>query len=281
MRVQAESCLEVVKILTTDNGVPPKATVSKTVIDVRFNTSPKLVSSQLFLLPKNSNSFRVNLLQATDLENDALTYSIVRSPDRGTLSNCATRPSGFSCQYTPPVDFTGTVGFSYKANDGTDDSNTSEVSLKVFSPGAIITKIESGQNHTCALYNEGNIRCWGYNGNGQLGLGHTNTIGDDETPLSQGDVDVGGKVTDISLGSNFTCALLETNKVKCWGNNNFGQLGLRHRNTIGDNETLENVISPDTGGTSALVYPRFSFSPINPKISNQVSFNAGDSYQPL
>ena len=49
-------------------------------------------------------------------------------------------------------------------------------------PGNIAAaQIDAGQNHTCALQS-GQVRCWGFNREGELGLGHTNTIGDDETP---------------------------------------------------------------------------------------------------
>ena len=212
--------------LTRDSGIPAKAVISKVIINVRFNTAPELVSNQIILIPKANDSFTITLPLATDLENDSLTYSIVENPERGTLSNCTSNSLGFSCQYTLPQDFTTNVKFTYKANDGREDSNTSEVILKPFSPNAIITRIVSGAGHTCALFNEGNIRCWGGNRYGQLGYNHTNTIGDDETPLSQGDVELGGEAIDISLGGEFTCALLKTNKVKCWGYNRFAQLGL-------------------------------------------------------
>lgn len=41
---------------------------------------------------------------------------------------------------------------------------------------------------TCALLTDGSLRCWGLNSHGQLGYGHTDNIGDDETPASAGPV---------------------------------------------------------------------------------------------
>ena len=214
-------------------------------MDVSFNTAPVLVAQQRFLIPKDAESFRVGPLAfAKDLENDPLTHMIVTNPDEGVLSDCSTSLSGLTCQYVPPRNFLGTTKFSYKFNDGITDSNVSEVSLKVFTKEAFITKIESGGSHVCALFNEGNIRCWGFNGSGQLGLGHRLNVGATDFPLSQEEVDIkGGKAIDISLGEDFTCALLETNEVKCWGDNSYGQLGLgRDLSSSGTLFPLDEVI---------------------------------------
>jgi cysteine-rich repeat protein len=105
-------------------------------------------------------------------------------------------------------------------------------------PGCVTTivQLSEGGSHTCALTRSGKVKCWGLGFSSQLGYGNTNTIGDDETPASVGFVDVGGVVTQISTGSNHTCALLTTGNVRCWGQGIFGQLGYGNTNTIGDNE---------------------------------------------
>lgn len=54
--------------------------------------------------------------------------------------------------------------------------------------GGTAVALASGHEHNCVLLDTGRLRCWGANGGGQLGYGHTDRIGDDETPASAGDV---------------------------------------------------------------------------------------------
>ena len=105
---------------------------------------------------------------------------------------------------------------------------------------------ESG-GHTCAVVTGGAVRCWGRNDYGQLGYGHTNTLGDDENPASIGNVNVGGTVTQIAIGGFHTCALLMGGTVRCWGANQYGQLGYGHTDTIGDDEKPDSVANVDLG----------------------------------
>ena len=97
--------------------------------------------------------------------------------------------------------------------------------------------IAAGAFHTCALLTSGQVRCWGDNQYGQLGYGHTDAVGDDETPASHPPVALGGRATAITAGYWQTCALLATGHLRCWGANNAGQLGYGHINQLGDDET--------------------------------------------
>lgn len=65
-------------------------------------------------------------LSATDADGDALTYVIVANPQHGTLSGPAP-----NLTYTPAAGYTGADTFTYKANDGTADSNIATVSITV------------------------------------------------------------------------------------------------------------------------------------------------------
>ncbi|MEL1231494.1 MAG: tandem-95 repeat protein, partial [Candidatus Neomarinimicrobiota bacterium] len=67
-------------------------------------------------------------LTSTDIESDSVTYSIVSD-----VSNGSTSLNGAVVTYTPNTNFSGSDSFTFKANDGTDDSNTSTVTINVSS----------------------------------------------------------------------------------------------------------------------------------------------------
>ena len=67
-------------------------------------------------------------LSATDDNLDALTYIIVASPAHGVLSG--TLPNLI---YTPAPNYNGPDGFTFKANDGTTDSNIASVTITIAS----------------------------------------------------------------------------------------------------------------------------------------------------
>ena len=83
-----------------------------------------------------------------------------------------------------------------------------------------VVAIAGGSYHTCALFSSGDVKCWGWNGTGQLG---DNSTDNRLTPVSVGNLGAG--VAAISTGFGHSCALLLTGAVKCWGFNGEGQLG--------------------------------------------------------
>ncbi|AKT38420.1 RCC1 domain-containing protein [Chondromyces crocatus] len=93
-----------------------------------------------------------------------------------------------------------------------------------------VVAVAAGGGHTCALLRGGDVKCWGDNRFGQLGLGDSRSRGDG--PGEMGNrlpvVDLGRGKTAVALvaGWAHTCALLSEGTVKCWGENRFGQLGL-------------------------------------------------------
>ena len=66
------------------------------------------------------------VLQATDPDEAPLSYTIVDDPDHGTLSGTAP-----NLTYTPNLNYNGPDSFTFKANDGTVDSNIATVSITV------------------------------------------------------------------------------------------------------------------------------------------------------
>lgn len=99
--------------------------------------------------------------------------------------------------------------------------------------------IAVGDEHTCALLDDGQVKCWGDNYYGELGLGDTNNRGDYPgemgTALPTVNLGTGRFAKQLVAGGYHTCVLLDTNQVKCWGQNTFGQLGLGNTNHRGDN----------------------------------------------
>ena len=99
------------------------------------------------------------------------------------------------------------------------------------------TAIAAGQYHSCAILDNGSVKCWGYNNNGQLGIDNTTNMGDNSgemAVLPVVNLGTGRTATAISLHANQSCALLDNASVKCWGSNQHGRLGLGHKNSIGD-----------------------------------------------
>lgn len=142
----------------------------------------------------------------------------------------------------------GQLGYSRMDNLGDGEPVTSFGYVTLGGPA---TRIAAGGDHTCAILQGGALRCWGRNNFGQLGRGNTANIGDDETVFSAGNVDLGPGVTvkDLALGGFHTCALLTTGAVRCWGRNDFGQLGYGNTTTLGDNEPINNLQDVSLTGT--------------------------------
>jgi len=105
-------------------------------------------------------------------------------------------------------------------------------SLRSVGLGSNVTalQVSAGFAHACAVTGSRQLKCWGDNVYGQLGLGDiqqrggsAGTVGDN---LDYVDLGVGQNVTAVSTGRYHTCAILQNYTVKCWGYNDFGTLGV-------------------------------------------------------
>lgn len=144
----------------------------------------------------------------------------------------------------------GQTGYATTEDIGDDEDPVTAGAVDV---GAVATQIVAGGWHTCALTDDGGVRCWGYGGKGELGYANLQNVGDDETPAQVGDVDVGGTAIQLAAGDVHTCALVEGGFVRCWGFGDMGRLGYGDTVTIGDDESPASAGDVDIGGAAIQV----------------------------
>ena len=116
--------------------------------------------------------------------------------------------------------------------DGTTDNQDSPVSVDL-GTGKTAVAINVGSSFSCAILNDNNLVCWGWNQYGQLGIGSgsndvcTIRTTDYDCKKTPAPVNLGSGRTAkaVSSGNSHTCAILDDNSVKCWGFNGSGELG--------------------------------------------------------
>ncbi|NOJ93363.1 RTX toxin [Corallococcus coralloides] len=208
-----------------------------------------------------------NVIFTADVSDDgaqeALTYAWSFTPATGTTFDPApaftgdTNPSTLQ-NYTTTVQGdlklavtdgnNGTTTLTYKLTpDQFPDNPVAEGPLDG------INSIRNGTAHTCALLNDGSVRCWGYGAYGQLGYENTQNIGDNELPYTAGAVKLLGKATKLAAGGNHSCVVLDTGLVRCWGQNNFGQLGYNSTQNLGDGEPVASFGYVNLGGPATRI----------------------------
>jgi alpha-tubulin suppressor-like RCC1 family protein len=128
-------------------------------------------------------------------------------------------------------------GTNYFGQLGDGTGRDSLLPVEVVGLTGNITVISSAYFSTCALNDQGAVKCWGDNEFGELGDGSTTNR---NSPVYVAGLTSG--VAAISLGDDHGCALMASGKVKCWGKNQAGQLG---DGTVQDRLTPVDVVGLD------------------------------------
>ena len=93
--------------------------------------------------------------------------------------------------------------------------------------------ITSGSDHRCVILkngkkDHGHIMCWGDDTHGELGRSRSDTLANDVP----GKVNLGldsdknpYTAKAVAMGEEHTCAILNNDTVKCWGDSQYGQIG--------------------------------------------------------
>jgi len=107
---------------------------------------------------------------------------------------------------------------------GTNDiDSAARAPLIALPEGRTATAVSAGDNHACAVLDNGDISCWGDNSSGQVGNGSTAT--EILAPTAAISLPGSSPAVGVTAGGDHTCALLDNGDVACWGNDDDGQLG--------------------------------------------------------
>jgi alpha-tubulin suppressor-like RCC1 family protein len=183
----------------------------------------------------------------------------------GARTDLPTAPPG------PPAILSVTAGYSFtcalhgggtvecwgdnrdgELGDGTTNASARPVRVTGLERASAVS---AGYDHACALLSDGSVRCWGSDEVGQLGDG-IDLAASPGGPTTRATAVVGlhGSATAVSAGDCFTCALLASGEVDCWGGGYNGELG----DSAQDNSSIpvkvpgvENAIAIGSGGLEA------------------------------
>ena len=112
----------------------------------------------------------------------------------------------------------GTQG---QLGDGSASHRYSPVTVNLGqSAGQPVLSIAAGTYHSLAVLADGTVKAWGYNNHGEIGDGTTTNRRNGPVTIN-----VGGPARMVSATAYSSCAVLVSGQTKCWGRNNYGQLG--------------------------------------------------------
>ncbi|MBC8088115.1 MAG: hypothetical protein H7Z40_12675 [Phycisphaerae bacterium] len=144
--------------------------------------------------------------------------------DSGTLTSgythsCAIRSGAAMCW---GLNFFAALGQGTSGQQALAPTPAGNTSTPAF------VSVSAGGYHGCALTGTGEAWCWGWNQEGQTGIGSISGTVLLPTPVAAGAL----RFTQIAAGESHTCALTSAGAAYCWGGNGRGELG-QDPNTFG------------------------------------------------
>ena len=109
-------------------------------------------------------------------------------------------------------------GSDGRLGNGTTNSTQNHIPSTV-SGISTATQVSLGASHSCARLSDSTVKCWGYNGGGQLGDGSTT---ERTTPVAVSGL---SDAVEVYAGEKHTCAKRSNGSFVCWGSRDYGQLG--------------------------------------------------------
>ena len=143
--------------------------------------------------------------------------------------------------------------------NGTQTASTTPVGVVGLSSG--VRAIAAGYSHSCAITSGGGVKCWGDNHYGALGNGSTSSLS--LTPVAVSGLTSG--VRGIAAGQFHACAVTSGGGVKCWGQDDNGQLGNGQLGCGGFNRCTTPVTVLLTAGSGANAAPKLTLGGASPQ----------------
>lgn len=153
------------------------------------------------------------------------TANVLSCPSASVLSGATWIGSGPSSHHACAVLSNGSLycwGYNVYGQVGNNDTSGANVlsPAPVVGLGSGVATVGGGQYDTCAVLSNGSVRCWGYANAGQVGNGIVVSV------LAPPSSDLPGlNAVQVSAGQYHTCVILVSTGLRCWGGNNYGQVG--------------------------------------------------------
>ena len=196
-------------------------------------SSSSVTSTELGYLSGATASVQTQLLNKVSINQECSTGEYLRGFDISGNKICVALPGnevftkvGGGYYFACGVVSNGQLrcwGYNNYGQLGNGSTTTSLVPVVVRgsdgAPLSGVSEVAGGTGFVCATKTNGTVWCWGYNGDGRLGIGNNTDTG---IPSQVSGIT---SATKISANYDSACAVKTNGTVWCWGNNGWGQLG--------------------------------------------------------